>query len=65
MQGEIAVYGAIYKWSVIDGILTVVTRDGRKKHLPVENSKPIVTARILARRLDSEQKKEAAPVSRR
>ena len=55
MQGEIPVYGAIYKWLVADGILTVTAPDGRKRHLPATNNTPIVTARILARRLDSEK----------
>jgi len=56
MQGEIPVYGAIYKWSVADGVITVIAPDGRKKHAPASDSAPVVTARILARRLESEQK---------
>ena len=55
MQGEIPVYGAIYRWVVVDGILTVTAPDGRKKHLPATNSTPLVTARILARRLEGEK----------
>jgi hypothetical protein len=55
MQGEIPVCGAIYGWSVVDGILTVTAPDGRKKHLLARDSTPIVTARILARQLDSEK----------
>jgi hypothetical protein len=55
MQGEIPVYGAIYRWSVVDGILTVTAADGRQKHTPVWNSTPRVTARILARQLASQK----------
>jgi len=56
IQGEIPVYGALYRWSVCDGILTVTAPDGRRKHAPASDSAPVVTARIVARRLESEQK---------
>jgi len=62
MQGEIPVYGAIYRWSVVDEILTVTAPDGRRKHLPATNNSPIVTVRILARRLDSEKPQPPNPV---
>jgi len=54
MQGEFPVYGAIYTWSVTDGILTVTAPDGRQKHMQASNYTPRVTARMLARQLASE-----------